>query len=149
LQGLECLDGGVSSRQRPPFVAVEPHQPCGNVILAETLGHDPVAHAPHPQHVDLRLGDADRDGMPRGARARPGDARGQRGGFGRQRRVGEHWQAQPMAQGVARDRGLAGARARAGAARRIGAVGGEDGRAGHAGPPRTTGGSGSASCKAS
>jgi hypothetical protein len=136
LQSIEGLDGGLSPRQRPALVAVEPHQPCRDVILAETLGHDLRTHAAYPQHVDLRLGDADRGGAARLARALPGDARGQCGDLGGQGRLGEHRQAQPVAKGVARDGSLAGARARAGAARRVGAVGGEGRRAGHADNPR-------------
>jgi hypothetical protein len=63
--------------------------------------------------------------MARLARPLPGDPLRQRGDLGRERRVGQHRQAQPMAQRVARHRGLAGARARPGAAGGIGAVGGE------------------------
>jgi hypothetical protein len=136
VQCIECLDGGLSPRQRAALVAVEPHQARRDVILGESLCHCPVAHAARPQHIDLRLGDADGGGVARGAGAFPGDAGRQRRDIGRQRRVGEHRQAQPIAQGVARDRGLAGARARPGAARRIGAVGSADRRAGHAGPRR-------------
>jgi hypothetical protein len=138
LQCIECLDRRLAPRQRAALVAVEPHQARRDVILAETLGHDLRAHAAHPQHVDLRLGDADGGGMACGARVRAGDAPGQRDDLGRQRRVGEHRQAQAVTHGVARDRGLAGARARAGAARRVGAVCGADRRAGHAGPLSTS-----------
>jgi hypothetical protein len=63
----------------------------------------------------------------------PGDPLRQRQHLGSERRIGEHRQAQAVAQRVARHDRLAGARARPGAARRIGAVGGADRRSGHAG----------------
>jgi hypothetical protein len=133
VQCIEGLDGGLPSRQGAALVTVEPHQAQRDIVLAEPFGHDPVARAAHAQHVDLRLGDAHRRGVPRGARAQPGDARGEGGDLGRQRRVGEHRHAQPVAQGVAGDGGLAGARARTGAVRRIDAVGSADRGTGHAG----------------
>jgi hypothetical protein len=126
VEEIERLDGRLAPRQRPPLVAVEPHQARRDVILAESLGHDLRAHPAHPQHVRLRLGDADCGGVAGGARALPGDALGERRDLGRQRRVGEHRQAQPVAQRIAGDGGLAGPRARPGAARRVGAVGGEN-----------------------
>jgi len=126
LQRIEGLDGGLPPRQRAAFVAVEPHQARRDVILGESRGHDLVAQAAHPQHVDLRLGDANGDRVTCFARVLTCDAPGERGDLGRQRRVGEHRQAQAMAQRVARNGGLAGARARTGAARRVGAVGGEN-----------------------
>jgi len=125
VERIERLDGALAPRQRAALVAVEPHQARRDVILAEPRGHDLRPHAAHPQHVDLRLGDAQRGGAARLARAGWGDPLGQRRDLGRERRVGEDWQAQPVAQRVARDRGLAGGRARPGAARRVGAVGGE------------------------
>jgi hypothetical protein len=126
LQSIEGLDGGLAPRQRAALVAVEPHQASRDVIFAETLGHDLRTQAAHPQHVDLRLGDADGGGAARLARALAGDALGQCGDLGGQGLIGEHRQAQAMTQGVARDGSLAGARARTGAARRVGAVGGQN-----------------------
>src|SRR5689334_11152557 len=41
LQGVEGLDGGVSPRQGPALVAVEPHQARRDVVLGESLGDDP------------------------------------------------------------------------------------------------------------
>ncbi len=136
LQCVECLDRRFPPRQRPPLVAVEPHQAQRDVILGEAFGHDLRADATHPQHVDLRRGDADRGVMARGAGALAGNAPGQLHDLGRQRRIGEHRHVEPVAKGVAGDRRLAGARARASAARRVGAVGGAHRRAGHAGAPR-------------
>jgi len=138
IQRIERLDGRLAPRQRAPFVAIEPHQARRDVVLAKTLGHYAQAHAPHPQHVRLRLGDAERGGASRLVRALAGNPSRQFRDLGRKRRVGEHRQAQPMAQRIARHHGLAGARARAGAARRVGAIGGEDRLAGHAGSPSGT-----------
>ena len=126
-QGIERPDRRLSPRQRAPLVAVEPHQPRGDVAFGgEPFHHDLVAHAADAQDVDLGLGNAQRGGTARLARALPGDPLRQRGGLARKRRVGEHRQAQPMPQRVVRHHGLAGARARTGAARRVGAVGGEN-----------------------
>jgi hypothetical protein len=126
IQGIECPDRGFSSRQRTALIAVEPHQPRRDVVLAEAFRHDPQAHAADAQDVDLRFGDAERGGAVRLAGALPGDPLRQGRGLGRERRIGQHRQAQAVAQRVARHHGLAGTRARAGAARRIGAVGGAD-----------------------
>jgi hypothetical protein len=124
VQGIECLDGRLAPRQRAPLVAVEPHQARRDVVRPEPLRHDLQAHPADAQHIHLRLGDAERGGGMRLARALPGDASRQLRGLGRERREGEHRHVQAMAQRVARHHGLAGARARPGAARRIGAVGG-------------------------
>jgi hypothetical protein len=102
-------------------------------VVAEPRNHDLRAHAAHPQDVDLRLGDANGGGVPGGAGALPGDPPRQRHDVGGEPRVGRHRQAQAVAPRVAGDGGLAGRGARAGAARRIGAVGGMDRCARHAG----------------
>jgi hypothetical protein len=138
LQRIECPDRELSPRQRPPLVAIEPHQPRGGVRRRKTFREDLRAQAADTLDVDLRLGDTERGGAARLARALPGDPPRQRGDLGRKREVGHHRQAQPVAQRVARHHGLAGARARPGAARRIDAVGGADRGAGHA--PSSTGG---------
>jgi hypothetical protein len=139
LQFIECLDRRLSPRQRAPLVAIEPHQPGGDVAGGgKAFHHDLVAQAADALDVDLRVGDAERGFTARLARALPGDPLRQRGNLRREHRVGQHRQAQPMAQRVVLDRGLADARARAGAARRIGAIGGEDGSTGHAGSPSDT-----------
>ena len=125
-QGIECLDGRLAPRQRAPLIAVEPHQARRDVVRPEPLGHDLQAHAADAQHIHLRLGDAERGDGVRLACALAGDPPRQLGGVGRERRVGEHRHVQPVAQRIARHRGLAGAAARPGAARRIGAVGGAE-----------------------
>jgi hypothetical protein len=130
IQCIEGLDRRLAPRQRAPLVAVEPHQARRDVILAEPRGHDLGADAAHAQHVDLRLGDADGGGMACLARALPGDPLRQRRHLGSEHRVGEHRQAQAVAQRIACHDRLAGARARPGAARRVGAVGGEQSFAG-------------------
>jgi hypothetical protein len=135
-QGIERPDCGFPPRQRPPLVAVEPHQPDGDVAGGgEPFDHDLLAQAADALDVDLRLGDAQRGRAARLARVLAGDPSGQVGGLRREPRIGEHRLVQPMPQRVARAPLLAGGRARPGAARRIGAVGGQEGRAGHAGSP--------------
>jgi hypothetical protein len=127
LQAIERPDCGFPPRQRPPLVAVEPHQPGGDVASGgEPFDHDLLAHAADAPDVDLRLGDAERGSAARLGRVLPGDPSRQRRGLGREARIGEHRLAQPVTQRVARAPLLAGARARPGAARRIGAVGGVD-----------------------
>jgi hypothetical protein len=126
IHGIEGPDRRVSPRQRAALIAVEPHQPQRDVVLAETFRHDLQAHAADAQDVDLRLGDAERGGALRFARLLAGDPPRQGRGLGRERGIGQHRHAQPMAQRVARHHGLAGRRARAGAACRIGAVGGAE-----------------------
>jgi hypothetical protein len=139
VQRIERLDRRLPPRQRAPLVAIEPHQPGGDVAGGgKAFHHDLVAQAADALDVDLRVGDAERGFTARLARALPGDPLRQRGDLRREHRVGQHRQAQPMAQRVVLDRGLADARARAGAARRIGAIGGEDGSTGHAGSPSGT-----------
>jgi hypothetical protein len=132
-QGIERPDCGFPPRQRAPLVAVEPHQPGGGVGRRKTFPVDLRTQSADALNVDLRLGDPERGGAARLARALPGDPLRQRCDLGGKRRVGQHRQAQPMAQRVARHRGLAGARARPGAARRVGAVGGADCGGGHEG----------------
>jgi hypothetical protein len=134
VQAVECLDGRLAPRQGPALIAVEPHQSRRDIALAEAGGHDLQADAADAQHVHLRLGDAERGGAVRLARALPGDPPRQRGGLGRERRVGQHRHVQPMAQRIPCHHGLAGGGARAGAARRIGPVGGADSRIRHGVP---------------
>jgi hypothetical protein len=127
MQGIECPDRGVSPRQRAALVAVEPHQARRDVAFGgEPFRHDLQAHAADAQHVELRLGDAQRGRVLLFARVLPADPSRKVRGLGRKRGIGQHGQTQPMAQRVARHHRLAGARARTGAARRIGAVGGEN-----------------------
>jgi hypothetical protein len=126
-QGIERPDCGFPPRQRPPLVAIEPHQPGGDVAGGtEPFDHDLLAHAADARDVDLRLGDAERGGALLLGRILPGDPSRQVGGLRREPRVGEHRLVQPVTQRVARAALLAGGRARPGAARRIGAVGGVD-----------------------
>jgi hypothetical protein len=135
IQRIKCRDGGVSSRQRAPLVAVEPHQARRDVLLAETLPHDLQTHAADAQDVDLRLGDAERGLAVPFVRLPSGDPPRQGRGVGRERGVGQYRHAQPVAQRVARRHRLAGGRARAGAARRIGPIGGDGRCARHASSP--------------
>ena len=123
--GIERPDCGFPPRQRAPLVAVEPHQPGGEVASGgEAFDHDLLARAADAPNVDLRLGDAQRGSAAWLGRVLPGDPSRQVRGLGREARIGEHRLVQPVTQRVARAPLLAGARARPGTARRIGAVGG-------------------------
>jgi hypothetical protein len=84
LESIERPDCGFPPRQRPPLVAIEPHQPGGDVAGGgEAFDHDLRAHAADARDVDLRLGDAQRGSAARLGRALAGDPSRQVGGLRR------------------------------------------------------------------
>ena len=125
--GIERLDGGLPPRQRAPLVAVEPHQPGGDVAAAANPSIMICVRTRRMRWMSTCASAMRNAAARRGSLASsPAIRRASVRGLGRERRIGQHRLVQPVTQRVARAPLLAGARARPGAARRIGAVGGVD-----------------------